>query len=410
MTQSTVNTKPILWVAIDMAKYQQQILIEYPNHTRKVIKLKNTQAEYQRLLKVIQQPDMETIVGFEATADYHRCLAYFLQANGMTCRLIASLATARTREAMYNSWDKHDPKDAQVILHLLKTGLSQYYYDPLYHNMNDIQELSNTYHQVSKRKTRLQHSLKNHYFTLYFPEAEKYMHSTRAQWFLNLLLLFPCPAAIRAVTQLQFIEQASILPGKKVNKKVWLQDFYQIAYQSIGIPVEANSEAMHMFCKVLKEYQQLCLLRDEIEQRAIILLQQNSDFQRLQTVPGIGPIIALTILAEGGDLRRFKHYRQFLKFCGFDLCRQQSGTLRGQAKLSKRGNARLRQALWVAAQVAVIQKENTFRRKFNAYVKKEPGNADVKRKAYTVVAVKMARVIHALIKQQIHYQGYFESH
>jgi hypothetical protein len=26
---------------------------------------------------------------------------------------------------MHNSWDKNDPKDAQVILHLLKTGLAQ---------------------------------------------------------------------------------------------------------------------------------------------------------------------------------------------------------------------------------------------------------------------------------------------
>jgi hypothetical protein len=55
-------------------------------------------------------------------------------------QLISSLALARTREAMHNSWDKNDPKDAQVILHLLKSGLTQHYHDPIVHNLNDLQE------------------------------------------------------------------------------------------------------------------------------------------------------------------------------------------------------------------------------------------------------------------------------
>ena len=52
---------------------------------------------------------------------------------------------------------------------------------------------------------------------------------------------------------------------------------------------------------------------------------------------GIGPINALTILAEAGDLRRFGHHRQFLKFCGMDLATIQSSTFHGQKKLSNTG-------------------------------------------------------------------------
>lgn len=354
MTQLSNNTNPVLWVAIDIAKFQHQVLIEYPNGTRKSLKIKNSQVDFQRLLELILQPNVITRVAFEATADYHRCLGYFLQAQGIHCHLISSLATARTREAMYNSWDKHDPKDAQVILHCLKTGLTQVYYDPLYYQINDIQELSNTYHQISKRKTSLQHSLKNHYFPLYFPEAEKYMQSTRAQWFIHLLLAFPCPQAIRQVTEQCFVEQGYQLPGRKVNKKAWLREFYHMACQSVGLPVTNDSQAIQMFCSVLREYLHLCIVRDEIEQNVLSYLKHNPDFHYLQTIPGIGPIIALTILAEAGDLRRFKHYRQFLTFCGFNLSKQQSGTLRGQPQLSKRGNARLRQVLWLAAQLAVL--------------------------------------------------------
>src|SRR3546814_15966598 len=78
-------------------------------------------------------------------------------------------------------------------------------------------------------------------------------------------------------------------------------------------------------------------------------------------IPGIGPINALTILAEAGDLRRFGHHRQFLKFCGLDLATRQSGLFRGRTKLSKYGSARLRRTFWMATQVAIRQPHNSFR-------------------------------------------------
>ena len=43
-----------------------------------------------------------------------RRLAWRLLEAGFEVRLISSVALARTREALHNSWDKNDPKDAQV--------------------------------------------------------------------------------------------------------------------------------------------------------------------------------------------------------------------------------------------------------------------------------------------------------
>ncbi len=71
-----------------------------------------------------------------------------------------------------------------------------------------------------------------------------------------------------------------------------------------------------MFRMVLSEGRSLIRQRDVIEARAVELLSDLHDYQLLTTIPGIGPINAMTILAEAGDLRRFHHHRQFLKFCG----------------------------------------------------------------------------------------------
>ena len=118
----------------------------------------------------------------------------------------------------------------------------------------------------------------------------------------------------------------------------------------------------------------------------------------------LADILGLTILSEAGDLRRFSHYRKFLKYCGFDLSASQSGTHRGSPQLSKRGNARLRCAFWMAARAAVAQRRNGFRKKYDDYTRRDPQNVDLRRKAYTAVAAKMARVSYGLIKSDEDYR------
>ena len=175
-----------------------------------------------------------------------------------------------------------------------------------------------------------------HYLPMYFPEAPKYFHSSRALWFTSLLLKFPVPSVIAQYTETEFIDKAWKTTGRKVNKENWLKDFYHTAKNSIGLPVAKDSQAVKMFQVVLQEHIDLCQTRDYLEKASDIFLKDNDDYKQLITIPGVGPVIALTILAESGDLRRFNHYRQFLKFCGFDLSTQQSGNFKGHTKLSKR--------------------------------------------------------------------------
>jgi transposase len=173
--------------------------------------------------------------------------------------------------------------------------------------------------------------------------------------------------------------------------------------------VTEDSQAIAMFRLVLQQYLQLCRLRRHLEQQAVAYLAHHPDFRRLQSIPGIGPILALIILAEAGDLRRFSHHRKFLKYCGLNLCTDQSGQFRGTSHLSKRGNARLRYAFWMAGTVAVRAKQNSFTKKFCDYTRHDPTNPDLRRKAYTAVAAKMARVVYAILKAGTDYRRFPEA-
>lgn len=408
MTDSHSTATPRIFVAIDVAKAKHDILVELPDGRRKKMIVRNRRDEFQQLAAYLKSLDGTCEIALEPTADYHRCLAYFLGSQGFDVRLVSSIAVARTREALHNSWDKNDPKDAQVILHLLRNGTTQRFYDPILEQTNDLQELSKTHHQVSLRKTRLQHSLMNHYLPLYFPEAERFLCTTRAGWFARLLIAFPTPAAVVALPEAEFVSTAAGLLRTKHSKEAVLRSFHARAKESVGIPVPLDSQAVATFRLLLDEHLALSGKRAELEKTAHELLKDRLDYQLLRSVPGIGPIIALTVLAEAGDLRRFQHVRQFLKFCGLDLSTAQSGAYRGRTQLSKRGNGRLRAALWMAATVASRMTENTVRRKFDRYVQCAPTSADLKRKAYTACTAKMARTVYGLIKHQQLYRAYHE--
>jgi transposase len=79
------------------------------------------------------------------------------------------------------------------------------------------------------------------------------------------------------------------------------------------------------------------------------------DYTLLQTVPGIGEHLGLTLLYEIGDIHRFPTVKDFLSYC-----RLVKGTVASAGKLkglrgAKLGNAYLR---WVFGEAAVIAKRD----------------------------------------------------
>ena len=405
----SANTSPACnLVAIDVGRYGNAVLVETATGKRHRFKMANNAADFSRLLDFLRGLPGACRVGLEPTGDYHRPLAHRLLSAGFEVLSINSVALSRYREAIFNSWDKNDPKDAGVILEMLRRGAVQRYVDPMLAGTHDLQELAKTYYQVSRARTKVQHSLINHGLPLYFPEMHRYWATTRNEWFVRFLLQFPTPAHVRSLSCAEFVGAAWDLVGRKVNKRAKLEEIWELAGATAALPHEMNSLAVETFRIMLRRYQELNALRSELELRAEQALATNADFAHLKTLPGIGSVIAMTVLAEGGDLRRFGHHRQFLKYCGLDLAKSQSGTQRGRERLSKRGNARLRLAFWLAAVAAVHMKENSFRAKYERYIRSAPDDRDLRRKALTAVAAKMARVAYSMIKKNQPYRQFFE--
>jgi len=225
---------------------------------------------------------------------------------------VSSLSCARAREMLYQTWDKNDRKDTKVILYLLSSGISKPFYDPLINQTMDIQELSNTYHQVTIARTRCLNSLVNHNLTLYFPEAEQFLHAFRSEWFCEFLLKFPTPNSITRYKKATFVRRAWTVIGRKQYKQQFLEHIYDIAASSIGLPVDLTSVAVETYKLQLNRYIEFTRQRLVLEKQSEAFLADRADYQRLRTLSGVGAIIAFIIIAESGDLNRFNHYRVLL--------------------------------------------------------------------------------------------------
>ena len=196
MTRPQLTPPAGVLVAIDVAKARNEVLIEVPGSSRRRrVSVLNTRGEYDRLIALLSELGQPVTCGFEATGNYHRPIAWRLLQAGFAVRLISSVGLARTREALHNGWDKNDPKDAQVMLHMIRIGASQVYHDPLAAGINDVQELSKTHDAVSRAKTEVLHRILTHYLPLYFPEVDRFRHNSRSDWFFASSIASPRPPA-----------------------------------------------------------------------------------------------------------------------------------------------------------------------------------------------------------------------
>ena len=178
-----------------------------------------------------------------------------------------------------------------MVLYLMGQGLMQPFHDPLQSGTFDIQEIGNTYHQISLVRTRCMNSLFNHYVTLYFPEIERFFNSSRAEWFCRFMLKFPTPASITRYRQATFIKRAWDVVGRKVSKERLLIDIYQTAQQSVGLPVPSDSLAVETFKLQLNRFYKLTQNAVRLRNGQIAIYRHALTISGLKVFPGWGLLL-----------------------------------------------------------------------------------------------------------------------
>jgi transposase len=121
---------------------------------------------------------------------------------------------------------------------------------------------------------------------------------------------------------------------------------------------------------------------------------QGTSFRLLQTIPGVGPYIASSIIGEIQDIKRFNSSKALIAYAGLDPRIRQSGkALNSTGRLTKRGSSYLRRSLFIAANVARMHDAQ-----FKALYDKKRAEGKTFKVANCVVARKLVKVVWSVWK------------
>jgi transposase len=123
------------------------------------------------------------------------------------------------------------------------------------------------------------------------------------------------------------------------------------------------------------------------------------------SLSGIGLLTAATVLGETNGFELIRNKRQLVSYAGLDVREKQSGTsIKGKARISKKGNKYLRKAMHLPA-LAAIRSDERFKAVFARLVAKH----GIKMKAAVAVQRKLLEIIYTIYKTNIPYdKDYFK--
>jgi transposase len=131
-------------------------------------------------------------------------------------------------------------------------------------------------------------------------------------------------------------------------------------------------------------------------------MKTRDDYKRLQAIPGIGPVIAATLLAESAGIERFTSARKYAAYTGLvPRVRSTGGKVR-LGHITRSGPSDLRWALGQAAMTGTRAKQTTAISQIYRRKKKKAKNG---RLAVCAAAHKLARVVYVLLSQNKTFQA-----
>ena len=131
----------------------------------------------------------------------------------------------------------------------------------------------------------------------------------------------------------------------------------------------------------------------EMEKRLRAVTNKDPVCMRLQTIPGVGPVAALTFKAGVDDPTRFKSSRIVAAHFGLTPRRFQSGEMDNIGRISKAGDASVRGALYSAANVLLMRITKSCALKTGGLrLARKKG----RKRATVAVARKLAVILHRM--------------
>lgn len=331
-------------VAIDVAKEAMVAgLADGAGKVRELVRFSHPRQTplFVELLLRLREAGRAVEVAMEPTGVYGNALRFQLRSRDFP---VFQVDPKRVHDSVYvldGNVSQHDPKACTLIAFVHAQGLSRPWRE----------------RTVEERRVRIllkeQQLEARHEMTLYneleatsspsWPELNAMM-SHELRWPLELLAHYP---SARAVRRAPSAEVKALLC--KASRGALSDDRIALVLSSAkttqGEELDAEEEAfVARLCKRLLELRSKL---SELDKRLDAMADSIEETRRMRAV--VGPTAALALLALVGAPSGYASAGALEKACGLNLKERSSGMKRGKLSISKRGPARIRQLLYLAA-------------------------------------------------------------
>lgn len=333
------------------------------------------------------------VFGMEATGHYWYPIYSFLKAKGYTICVINPIQSDSLRK-MYIRQTKNDSIDSFLIAEVIRFG--QFGTTSMAdENILAMRQLCRYRDSVISSRTEIKLRIGT-IMEQIFPEYEKQFSSLWLSTSMGILEKYLTPENIENAPIDELFE---IIKDKSHNRltKAKAISIKEAAADTFGIKI-----AQDAFSFQLKQLIDRMNFHDkQIEALDIEIMKYYEQFDcYLHTIPGIGIIGAATILAEIGDISRFKNSSALVAFAGIDPTVRQSGEFNSTHNhMSKRGSPYLRHAIFLAATTCSFHNSP-----LNAYYKKKRDQGKHHLTATGAVARKLTTIIYAVLRDSKPYE------
>ncbi|RGN19110.1 IS110 family transposase [Agathobacter rectalis] len=333
------------------------------------------------------------VFDMEATGHYWYPIYSFLKAKGYTIYVINPIQSDSLRK-MYIRQTKNDSIDSFLIAEVIRFG--QFGTTSMAdENILAMRQLCRYRDSVISSRTEIKLRIGT-IMEQIFPEYEKQFSSLWVSTSMGILEKYLTPENIENAPIDELFE---IIKDKSHNRLTRAKaiSIKEAAADTFGIKI-----AQDAFSFQLKQLiDRMNFLDKQIEALDCQILEYYEKFDcYLHTIPRIGIIGAATILAEIGDISRFKNSSSLIAFAGIDPTVRQSGEFNSTHNhMSKRGSPYLRHAIFLAATTCSFHNSP-----LNAYYKKKRDQGKHHLTATGAVARKLTTVIYAVLRDSKPYE------
>jgi len=397
-----MNTTTMFYVGIDVSKGKSDICIKDENGNDLIqrFKITNNKADLDMLYETIERIRSKTpgnsdvVFGMEATGIYSLPLYSALKRDGHKVKLYNPIQTNGFRKMNIRK-TKTDPIDSAVIADMLRHSEPPQVSEIQDFHLFQLRELVRVRHRLIEKQALCKVQLVRNIDAIW-PDYENVIKRVFGVASLAILKKYSVPSKLKAESFEQFHEFVQ----KKSRSKISRSKAEEI-YSHAGNVLTVTELDSVIAIEIKTLITQLELYDEQIHsvEKKINRMMKQID-TKIKSVPGIADILGPTILGEIGNIDRFSNVKKLVAFAGLDPAVSQSGRFENKSgKISKRGSPLLRQALFLAANIAIQNDENLKR-----FYSKKRSEGKHHFSALNAVAAKLLRIVYWVLKNNKEYK------